>query len=87
MSAINDPLGQTHSSASSDHYSRLNFVLFCEIVKSGDGRTTRAELVITTGGDCESASWIKSDPYMDITFQLIWQEKKDIIYYTSWIRN
>ena len=28
--AINDPLGQTHIHASSDHYSRLDFVLFRE---------------------------------------------------------
>ena len=39
MCAINDPLGQTLSSASSDHYYRLNFVLLCEVLKSGDGRT------------------------------------------------
>ena len=39
MRIINDPLGQTHSPANSDHYSRLKFVLFCEILKSGDGRT------------------------------------------------
>ena len=26
---INDPLGQTHNPASSDHYFRLKFVLFC----------------------------------------------------------
>ena len=39
MHYINDPLGQTHSSASSNQYSRLNFALFCEIDKSGDRRT------------------------------------------------
>ena len=62
MSAINDPLGQTHSPASSDHYSHLKVVLFCEILKSPDGRTDgrtpRAKIVITTGRDCGSASWI-----------------------------
>ena len=36
---INDPFGQTHSHISSDHYSRSTFVLFCEILKSGDERT------------------------------------------------
>ena len=42
MCAINDPLGQTHSLASSDHYSYLNFVLFYKILKVGmDGRTYR----------------------------------------------
>ena len=30
-----DPLGQTHSPASSDHYSHLKVVLFCAILKSG----------------------------------------------------
>ena len=34
--AINDPLGQTHSPASRDHYSHLKFVLFCEISKRVD---------------------------------------------------
>ena len=51
--AINDPLGQTHSPASSDHYSHLIVVLFCEILKSGDwqtdGQAPRAKKVITTG--------------------------------------
>ena len=31
--AINDPLGQTHIHASSDHYSHLNFVLFWKILR------------------------------------------------------
>ena len=53
MRVINDdPLGQTQGPASCDIYSHLNFVLFCEILKSGDGRTegqkTRAKIVITT---------------------------------------
>ena len=39
--AINDPLGQTHIHANNDHYSSLNFVLFCESLKIGDGRTDR----------------------------------------------
>ena len=41
MHAINDPHGQNHSPASSDHYSGMNFVLFCEILKSV--QTTRAK--------------------------------------------
>ena len=52
MSAINDPLGQTNSPAGSDHCSHLKVVLFCEILKSGDGRTdgwtSRAKIEITT---------------------------------------
>ena len=62
MYVINDPLGQTHSPASSDHYkSHLNFVLFCENFKSGTyGQTDNTcKIVITTGRDCWSASWIK----------------------------
>ena len=39
MCVIHDPLGQTHIHDSSDHYSSLKFVLFCENLKSGDGRT------------------------------------------------
>ena len=39
MRIINDPLGQTHSPASSYHFFHLNLVLFCEILKSGEGRT------------------------------------------------
>ena len=42
-----------HSASSSDQYSRLKVVFFCEILKSGDGRTdvqtARAKIVITTG--------------------------------------
>ena len=58
MCAINDPIGQTHSPASSNHYSRLKVVLFHEILKSGDGQTTRAKIVIITGRDCGLAEWI-----------------------------
>ena len=60
MCAINDPLTQTLSPASSDHYSHLKIVLFCEVLKSEDGRTDvrtpRAKIVITTIRDCGSAS-------------------------------
>ena len=31
MCVIDDPLDQTHSPASSDHYSHLKLVLICEI--------------------------------------------------------
>ena len=57
LSVINDPLGQTHSFANGDHYSRFNFVLFCEIEKWGrtDGETgvqiLLAKIVIITGRD------------------------------------
>ena len=36
---INDPLVQTHSPTSSDHYFQAMFVLFCDVLKSGDVRT------------------------------------------------
>ena len=51
MRIISNPLGQTHSPASSDHYSRLNFVLFREILKGRDGRMyrQRAKIAIITG--------------------------------------
>ena len=35
MSAINDPLGQTHSPASSDHYSHLKVVVLRDFEKWG----------------------------------------------------
>ena len=38
MCFIIDPLGQTHSPTSNNHYSRLKVILFCEILKKGDGR-------------------------------------------------
>ena len=36
---INDPLGQTHNPASSDHYFHMKIVVFCKILKSGEGWT------------------------------------------------
>ena len=41
MCVINDPLGQINSSASSDHYSRLNFARFWKVETDArkDGRT------------------------------------------------
>ena len=67
MRVINDPLGQTHSPANNDHYSSLNFVLFCEIFKIGDrltdGRTDRQTDNSKNSDhyrrECGSASWIK----------------------------
>ena len=35
---INDPVGQTHSPTSSDHYFQATFVLFFDILRSEDGR-------------------------------------------------
>ena len=58
MSAINDPLGQTHSPASSYHYSHLKVVFVLrDFEKWGrtdvrtDGQTPRAKIVITTDRD------------------------------------
>ena len=46
IDVFNDPLGQTHSG---ENYFHLKFILFCEILKSGDGRTDdMCEIVITT---------------------------------------
>ena len=54
---VYDPLGQTHSPASSDHYSHVKVVLFCDILKSG---RTCVKIVFTTDHNCGSASWIKN---------------------------
>ena len=47
-----------------DPQSRQKWTLFsleiCFVLKSGDGRTTCAKTMITTGFDCGSASWIKN---------------------------
>ena len=59
MCVVNDPLGQTHIPASSGHYFQLKLVMFCAILKSGDGRTTCVKRVITTVRDCGSTEWIK----------------------------
>ena len=52
MSAIN--YNQAHSPASGNHYSHLKIVLF----EKTDVQTQRVKIVITTGGDCRSATWI-----------------------------
>ena len=46
-SVINDPLGQSLSFASSDHYSRLNFIWKVWT----DGQKTCGKTMITTGRD------------------------------------
>ena len=62
MCVIIDPLGQTHSPASNDHYSLLKFVSFCEILKRfwlrTYGQIKGAKMVIITGRDYGPASWI-----------------------------
>ena len=61
MRVINDPLGQTHSPASSDNYFRLKFWFVSQDFEKWertDIETTRAKIMITTGRDCGSASWI-----------------------------
>ena len=56
IGVINDPLGQTNSHASSEHGFRLKFVLFCEILKSGDGWTDNM---------CENNDhWLNNDPWL-----------------------
>ena len=61
---INDPLGQTHSLASSEHC----FLMFCfarsEKWGRTDGRTetTCEKIIITAGRDCGLAEWINISP-------------------------
>ena len=55
MFAINDPLGQTHKPASSDHYAHLKLASLCEIWDNSDhyrlwlwvGRVDQFNLVIS----------------------------------------
>ena len=56
---INDPLSQTHNSASSDQYFRLNFVLFCQILKSVTTWWGNSDHY--TGRDRGWTEWIKSE--------------------------
>ena len=56
MSAINDPLAQTHTHTYL-HLRILNLFVLRDVIESGDGRTT-CETVITTSRDCGSAEWI-----------------------------
>ena len=57
---INDPLGQTHSHASSEHC----FLLFCFLdLKSGDRQTDGQHVrktMIPTGRDFGLTEWIKN---------------------------
>ena len=68
---INDPLGQTHSQASSDHYFHLKIVLFYYSLKSEIVisyryvQTICVKLLITTGRDCGLASWINDSCEME----------------------
>ena len=57
---INDPLGQTNSSTSSDNYSPLKFVLFGKILSRTEVQTPCVIIVITTGRDCGLAEWINT---------------------------
>ena len=57
----NNSFGKTHNPPVAITIFASKLFSFCEIWKSGDGRTdrqTRAKIVIT-GRDCGSASWIK----------------------------
>ena len=65
MCVINDPLGQFHSPASSDHYLHFKIIVFCSILKSTDVRTTCVKTKITTSRDYGWAEWINihTDPH------------------------
>ena len=59
MFVINDPLGQTHCSTSSDTYFHVTFVLFWDILKSAARRSDKTcKIMITSVRDCGSAEWI-----------------------------
>ena len=78
MNVINDPLGQTDSHASGDHYSRLNFVLFCEILKSTDGQRACVKTMITTSCvDQYSSSWAGTNHFPAIK-KINW--KKQVLF-------
>ena len=64
MYASNDPLGQTHSPAGSDHDSRLKLFCFARFSKVvTDGRTTCVKTMIITCRDSGSAEWITDDTF------------------------
>ena len=50
----NDPLGQTHTSTSSNNYFHMTFVLFCDFWKVGTDLWTEicVKIMITTGRVC-----------------------------------
>ena len=93
---INDPLGQTHSHASSKHC----FLLFCfaRFEKWGqtDGRTTCVKTMIPTGSDCGSAEWINKGYWiwlllLKVKFTFILNfintsnnNNKELLRYISW---
>ena len=68
---INDPLSQTHSPTSSDHYFHTTFVRFAIFWKVGtDVRTVIcAKIMITTGWDCGSAEWINKSSEFKVIHQ------------------
>ena len=70
MYAINDPLGQTNNSASSDHSFNFKIVLFCKILKVGaDGRTSdMCENSDHHGRDCGLAKWINKSKRFTINY-------------------
>ena len=57
--AINDPVGQTHSLASSEHCFAWNLFCFARFWKA-NGWTTCAKTMITTGRDCGPTEWINN---------------------------
>ena len=57
---INDPLGQTHILAKSENCFHLNLFCFEKWGRTYE-RTTCAKIMITTGRDFGSASWIKKE--------------------------
>ena len=60
---INDPLGQPHSPASSKHYFHLMICLFYQIfhICLPEVRNMCINIMITTGHNWESATWIKKE--------------------------
>ena len=72
MCAINDPFGQTHTPASSDHYFHLEIVLcFAQFWKVGmDVQTPDVKIVITTGRDFGSPEWINNFLFIFLWYQV-----------------
>ena len=65
MCVINDPLGQTHSTESKNHYLLLKFVFFREILINGtDG--LKDESTDTT---CENSDHYRPRPWVDLVDQ------------------
>ena len=80
VSAINDPLGQAHNTARSDHYSHLKLVFFCAVLKSGAGRTwCMKTVIITTGSDCCRPS----GSMLQIKIHLRTRQQRALLYFGS----